>query len=171
MRPISQTPQSADGAYERETIINFCDAEKTCSYYTRNYSRMNELRKLATEHPDEVKLTIDKEDCVEAEFPKKWVKIRPPMFISEERRAILVESGKKLAALSKEKAARKDEHDFEKSVGTTMTMKNGSKATCIAYHGVNNITVKFEDGFVLYHARWNQFVRGALHHNQKNINE
>lgn len=68
-------------------------------------------------------------------------------------------------------AARKDEHDFEKSVGTTMTMKNGSKATCIAYHGVNNITVKFEDGFVLYHARWNQFVRGALHHNQKNINE
>ncbi len=68
---------------------------------------MNELRKLATVHPDEVKLTIDKEDCVEAEFPKKWVKIRPPMFISEERRAILVESGKKLAALSKEKAARK----------------------------------------------------------------
>lgn len=107
MRPINQTSQSADGAYERETIINFCDAEKTCSYYTRNYSRMNELRKLATEHPDEVKLTIDKEDCVEAEFPKKWVKIRPPMFISEERRAILVESGKKLAALSKEKAARK----------------------------------------------------------------
>ena len=68
-------------------------------------------------------------------------------------------------------AAHKDEHDFAKSVGTTMTMKNGSKATCIAYHGVNNITVKFEDGFVLYHARWNQFVRGALHHNQKNINE
>ena len=68
-------------------------------------------------------------------------------------------------------AARKDEHDYVKSVGTTMTMKNGSKATCIAYHGVNNITVEFEDGFVLYHARWNQFVRGALHHNQKNINE
>ena len=68
-------------------------------------------------------------------------------------------------------AARKDEHDFPKSVGTTLTMKDGSKATCTAYHGVNNITVEFEDGFVLYHARWNQFVRGALHHNQKNINE
>ena len=68
-------------------------------------------------------------------------------------------------------AARKDEQDYVKSVGTTMTMKNGSKATCIAYHGVNNITVEFEDWFVLYHARWNQFVRGALHHNQKNINE
>ena len=57
-------------------------------------------------------------------------------------------------------AARKDEHDYAKSVGTTMAMKDGSKATCTAYHGVNNITVEFEDGFVLYHARWNQFVRG-----------
>lgn len=50
-------------------------------------------------------------------------------------------------------------------------MKNGSKATCIAYHGVNNITVEFEGGFDLYHARWNQFVRGTLHHDQKNINK
>lgn len=283
MRPINQTPQSADGAYERETIINFCDAEKTCSYYTRNYSRMNELRKLATEHPDEVKLTIDKEDCVEAEFPKKWVKcpkisamwsakntytpsevsvgsnkkawfvcpdckqefearvfhiarslmrgntgcpvcagrkvvpgindlatqcpkVVPlwsdkndytPSEISarSERRAIFVcpdckkEFVTSVRAMTRAiasgatccpdckmrmrtiSAARKDEHDYVKSVGTTMTMKNGSKATCIAYHGVNNITVEFEDGFVLYHARWNQFVRGALHHNQKNINE
>ena len=46
-------------------------------------------------------------------------------------------------------AARKDEHDYAKSVGTTMAMKDGSKATCTAYHGVNNITVEFEDGFVL----------------------
>jgi hypothetical protein len=50
-------------------------------------------------------------------------------------------------------AARKDEHDYAKSVGTTMAMKDGSKATCTAYHGVNNITVEFEDGFILYHAR------------------
>lgn len=68
-------------------------------------------------------------------------------------------------------AARKDEYGSPKSVGTTMTMKDGSKATCTAYHGVNNITVEFEDGFVLYHARWNQFVRGALHHGQKATEE
>lgn len=68
-------------------------------------------------------------------------------------------------------AARKDEHDYAKSVGTTMAMKDGSKATCTAYHGANNITVEFEDGFVLYHARWNQFVRGTLHHDEKNINK
>lgn len=68
-------------------------------------------------------------------------------------------------------AARKDKYGSPKSVGTTMTMKDGSKATCTAYHGVNNITVEFEDGFVLYHARWNQFVRGALHHGQKTVNK
>ena len=68
-------------------------------------------------------------------------------------------------------AARKDEYSSPKSVGTTMTMKDGSKATCTAYHGVNNITVEFEDGFVLYHARWNQFVRGALRHGQKATEE
>lgn len=68
-------------------------------------------------------------------------------------------------------AARKNEHGLPKPVGTTMTMKDGSKATCTAYHGVNNITVEFEDGFVLYHARWNQFVRGALHHGQKTTEE
>ena len=98
MRPINQTPQSADGAYERETIINFCDAEKTCSYYTRNYSRVNELRKLAAEHPDEVKLTIDKEDCVEAEFPKKWVKFALPCL------------SRKNAAQSWSKVARNSQH-------------------------------------------------------------
>ena len=68
-------------------------------------------------------------------------------------------------------AACKSECGSPKSVGATLTMKDGSKATCTAYHGVNNITVEFEDGFVLYHARWNQFVRGALHHDQKNINK
>lgn len=28
MKPINETPVSSDAAYERETVINFCDAEK-----------------------------------------------------------------------------------------------------------------------------------------------
>ena len=36
MKPINETPISSDAAYERETVINFCDAEKKASYYTRN---------------------------------------------------------------------------------------------------------------------------------------
>lgn len=34
MKPINETPISSDAAYERETVINFCDAEKKASYYT-----------------------------------------------------------------------------------------------------------------------------------------
>lgn len=75
MRPINQTPQSADGAYERETIINFCDAEKTCSYYTRNYSRMNELRKLATEHPDELTHSHPLRSGILALCNKRWLEV------------------------------------------------------------------------------------------------
>lgn len=75
---------------------------------------MQELRNLAAEYPDEVKLTIDMEDCVEAELPKKWVKLRAPVKMSEERRAIMVENGKRLAAIAKakleeKKAAAQDE--------------------------------------------------------------
>lgn len=103
MKPINETPISSDAAYERETVINFCDAEKKASYYTRNRSRMQELRNLAVEYPDDVKLTVDMEDCVEAELPKKWVKLRAPVKMSEERRAIMVESGKRLAAIAKAK--------------------------------------------------------------------
>ena len=91
MKPINQTPVSSDAAYERETLINFCDAEKKASYYTRNNRRMQELRELAQK----------------AKLPKKWVKIRPPLQYSEERRAAMVESGKRLAAIAKEKAAKK----------------------------------------------------------------
>ena len=101
MKPINETPISSDAAYERETVINFCDAEKKASYYTRNRSRMQELRNLAAEYPDDVKLTVDMEDCVEAELPKKWVKLRAPVKMSEERRAIMVE--KRLAAIAKAK--------------------------------------------------------------------
>ena len=107
MKPINQTPVSSDAAYERETLINFCDAEKKASYYTRNNRRMQELRGLAQKYPEDVVLTVDKDDCVEAELPKKWVKIRPPVQFSEERRAAMVESGKRLAAIAKEKAAKK----------------------------------------------------------------
>ena len=102
MKPINETPISSDAAYERETVINFCDAEKKASYYTRNRSRMQELRNLAAEYPDDVKLTVDMEDCVEAELPKKWVKLRAPVKMSEER-AIMVENGKRLAAIAKAK--------------------------------------------------------------------
>ena len=65
--------------------------------------------------------------------------------------------GKHIVATAKENKA-----GFSKPIGTTLKMQDGNIATCVSYHGVNNIDVQFEDGFVLYHARWNQFVRGML---------
>lgn len=61
-------------------------------------------------------------------------------------------------------AAKENKTGFSKPIGTTLKMQDGNIATCVSYHGANNIDVQFEDGFVLYHARWNQFVRGMLRH-------
>ena len=99
-----------DAAYERETIINFNNAESTATYYTLNYHKRRELLKLAEKFPDDVRITKDDGNVLEAVFPKKWIKIRPPAQISEETRARLVESGKALAEMqrqAREKAKEK----------------------------------------------------------------
>ena len=70
--------QASDGPWERETIITFNDAEKKASYYTCNKARMEQLKELAKEYPDAVKITRDEDWCMEADMPKKWVKIKPP---------------------------------------------------------------------------------------------
>ena len=51
--------QASDGPWERETIITFNDAEKKASYYTCNKARMEQLKELAKEYPDAVKITRD----------------------------------------------------------------------------------------------------------------
>ena len=137
---------------------------------------------LASQYPEAAAMWSDKNDYAPSEIParssRRAIFVCPvcnKQFVTSVRamtRAVASDftschdCGKHVIS-----AARKDEYGSPKSVGTTMTMKDGSKATCTAYHGVNNITVEFEDGFVLYHARWNQFVRGALHHGQKTTEE
>lgn len=137
---------------------------------------------LASQYPETAAMWSDKNDYAPSEIParssRRAIFVCPDCkqeFVTSVRnmtRAIASginccpECGKHIFS-----AAHKDEHGFPKPVGTTMTMKDGSKATCTAYHGVNNITVEFEDGFVLYHTRWNQFVRRALHHSQKTTKE
>lgn len=89
--------QASDGPWERETIITFNDAEKKASYYTCNKARMAQLKELAKEYPDAVKITRDEDWCVEADLPKKWVKIKPPRKLTEEQYAELVRRGKELS--------------------------------------------------------------------------
>ena len=44
----------------------------------------------------------------------------------------------------------------------TKTMNDGSKATIVRIISINAVDVRFEDGFVLKHARMTQFNNGTL---------
>lgn len=94
-------------AYEKETVINFNNAEQNASCYTLNTHKRQMLLNLAEEYPDDVKIINKRDDMVEVTFPKKWVKIRPPRKLTEEQRVNAVERGRALAALAAEKRAAK----------------------------------------------------------------
>lgn len=94
-------------AYEKETVINFNNAEQNASCYTLNTHKRQMLLNLAEEYPDDVKIISKRDDMVEVTFPKKWVKIRPPRKLTEEQRVNAVERGRALAALAAEKRATK----------------------------------------------------------------
>lgn len=94
-------------AYEKETIINFNNAEQNASCYTLNTHKRQMLLNLAEEYPDDVKIISKRDDMGEVTFPKKWVKIRPPRKLTEEQRVNAVERGRALAALAAEKRAAK----------------------------------------------------------------
>ena len=94
-------------AYEKETVINFNNAEQDASCYTLNTHKRQMLLNLAEEYPDDVKIISKRDDMVEVTFPKKWVKIRPPRKLTEEQRVNAVECGRALAALAAEKRAAK----------------------------------------------------------------
>ncbi len=94
-------------AYEKETVINFNNAEQNASCYTLNTHKRQILLNLAEEYPDDVKIISKRDDMVEVTFPKKWVKIRPPRKLTEEQRVNAVERGRALAALAAEKRAAK----------------------------------------------------------------
>lgn len=94
-------------AYEKETVINFNNAEQNASCYTLNTHKRQMLLNLAEEYPDDVKIISKRDDMVEVTFPKKWVKIRPPRKLTEEQRVNAVERGRALAALAAEKRTAK----------------------------------------------------------------
>ena len=89
---------------EQETIILFNEAEQTASVYTHNAALLHQLERLCCSHPAQVRQTErGRHSGATYLLPKKWVKLRAPVKMSEERRAIMVESGKRLAAIAKAK--------------------------------------------------------------------
>lgn len=72
--------------YEKETVINSNDGDSRATVSTAQNGMKRRIKALAEEYPDDVKITGEDEYTLFAEFPKKWVKIRPPRFVSDEQR-------------------------------------------------------------------------------------
>ncbi len=52
-------------------------------------------------------------------------------------------------------------------VGTTIKMKNGMRATCIAYRGSGDIDIQFEDGATTTHKEKTKFLKGNIGYPKK----
>lgn len=70
--------------FEKETILNFNEGEKTASVYTYNTPMRRRLDQLLKTRPDEISVVRSGEDFTEYIVPKKWIKVSPPRRVSEE---------------------------------------------------------------------------------------
>ena len=86
---------------ERETIVNFNEAEDTAVIYTFNNDLKKRLAAFASKYPDNCMLTADDKEfgSVTYEIQKSRVSIRLVAPYSEERRRAARESAKKRIAL------------------------------------------------------------------------
>lgn len=57
--------------------------------------------------------------------------------------------------------AKKVSESMGERVGTTIKMKNGLCATCVDWKSDNSFHIKFEDGFVVYVIKWDDFINGT----------
>lgn len=81
--------------YEKETVINFNDEEKIAYLSTSQDAMKRRIRRLAEEHPNEVEITSEDKYTLIAKIPKKYVRVSPPRFVSEEQRIAAAERLKK----------------------------------------------------------------------------
>ena len=81
--------------YEKETIINYSEGDKTASIYTHNETLKSQLSELCYKYPETVSLTADNGMALTFELPKKWIKIKPPRILSNKQKEVLAEINKK----------------------------------------------------------------------------
>ena len=82
--------------------VNFNDEEKIAKISTAQDVWKRKIKLLAQEHPDEVKILSEDKYILIADVPKKYIKVRPPRFVSEEQR---------LAAAERLKSYRKNKEE------------------------------------------------------------
>ena len=71
--------------YEMETIYNYNQEESLAHCYTRDKSLIRRLDTLAEKHK-EITVVRACEGVREYTFPKKWIKVKTPRQLSEEKR-------------------------------------------------------------------------------------
>ena len=75
---------------EKETVINFNEAERTASVYTHNESLKRQLLELCQIHPEQVRQTAANGwGGLTFELPKKWLRVTPPRVLSPAQKAVL----------------------------------------------------------------------------------
>lgn len=74
--------------YERETIINYNNEDRTATIYTHHKALINKLNKLVGNN-DNISVVRQDDDSVTYIVPKKWIKVSPPRQINytDEQRA------------------------------------------------------------------------------------
>ena len=64
---------------EKETVINFNEAEHTASIYTHNEALKRQLLELCQTHSEQVRqIAANRWGGLSFELPKKWLKVSPP---------------------------------------------------------------------------------------------
>lgn len=82
--------------FEKETVVNFNEAERTASIYTSNEALKRQLLELCRSRPDQVRQTADNgRGGPTFEMPKKWLKVSPPRVLSPAQRAVLEKMNQK----------------------------------------------------------------------------
>ena len=75
---------------EKETVINFNEAERTASIYTHNEALKRQLLDLCRTYPEQVRQTAaNRWGGLTFELPKKWLTVSPPRVLSPAQRAVL----------------------------------------------------------------------------------
>ena len=75
---------------EKETIINYNQAERTANIYTHNPVLVAQLQELCRMYPDQVYQTASNAwGGLTFELPKKWLHVKPPRVLSPAQRAVL----------------------------------------------------------------------------------
>ena len=75
---------------EKETVINFNEAERTASVYTHNETLKRQLLELCRTYPEQVRQTAANGwGGLTFELPKRWLRVTPPRVLSPAQRAVL----------------------------------------------------------------------------------